>query len=95
MQDRDKPLGQHRGDGHIFGSPFFVRTRERSNDSSSDDHKRESHGWLDRVGQPHGRTGDKLTRKAMTGTVGLRHGRGPYAAWALTARPGKSKRREK
>ena len=46
-----------------------------------------SFGWLDRVGQPHGRTGDKLARKAAHGTIGLRN-RGPYAAWHLKARHG-------
>ena len=41
--------------------------------------------YVDRVGMPHGRSGDKLVRKAMKGTVGLRH-RGPYAAWHGVAR---------
>lgn len=40
-------------------------------------------GYLDSVGMPHFRSGDKLARKAVRGTVGLTHARGPYAAWAL------------
>lgn len=94
MQDCSKPLGQRKGDGHYFGHPFFFRRLKRAHASSPDNIKREQEGWLDRVGQPHGRTNDKLTRKAMTGTVGLRHARGPYAAWAMIAKPGKRKRRE-
>ncbi len=93
MQNKDKPLGQRMGDGRVFGHPFFVRTRERANDSAPDATKREQQGWLDRVGQPHGRTNDKLARKVLAGTVGLRHTRGPYAAWAMVAKAGKSKSR--
>lgn len=38
--------------------------------------------YVDRAGVSHGRTGDKLARKAAHGTIGLRN-RGPYAAWHL------------
>lgn len=93
MQNRDKPLGQRQGDGYCFGHPFFIRALKRANASAPDAYKREQEGWLDRVGQPHGRTNDKLARKVLTGTVGLRHARGPYAAWAMTAKPGKAKHR--
>jgi hypothetical protein len=37
--------------------------------------------YTDRVGMPHGQSGDKLARKAMKGTVGMRHARGPLASW--------------
>lgn len=49
--------------------------------------------YVDKAGMHHGHSGDKLARKVLTGTVGLRHSRGPYAAWAMTAKPGKAKRR--
>lgn len=42
-------------------------------------------GWIDSAGMPHGRSGDKLARKTVHGTVGLTYARGPYAAWALMA----------
>ncbi len=38
--------------------------------------------YTDKAGLSHGRTGDKLARKAANGTIGLRN-RGPYAAWHL------------
>lgn len=41
--------------------------------------------YVDRIGQPHGRSGDKLVRKAMQGKIGVRH-RGPYFAWHASAR---------
>lgn len=41
--------------------------------------------YVDRAGVSHGRTGDKLARKAAHGTIGMRN-RGPYAAWHLTKR---------
>lgn len=37
--------------------------------------------YTDKSGMSHGRSGDKLARKAMGGTVGLRHSRGRLAAW--------------
>lgn len=37
--------------------------------------------YTDKAGMSHGRSGDKLARKAMAGTVGLRHSRGRLAAW--------------
>lgn len=49
--------------------------------------------YVDKAGLHHGHSGDKLARKVLTGTVGLRHARGPYSAWAMTAKPGKAKRR--
>lgn len=49
-------------------------------------------GWLDNVGMPHGRSGDKLVRKTVQGTVGLTHARGPYAV-LLTGRLSGSTRR--
>lgn len=39
---------------------------------------------VDRVGMPHGHSGDKLIRKAMKGTVGLRGSRGPFAGWHMS-----------
>lgn len=94
MQDCNKPLGQRQGDGHYFGHPFFWHafSFKRAHATAPDNIKREREGWLDRVGQPHGRTNDKLARKVLTGTVGLRHSRGPYAAWAMTAKMGKRMR---
>lgn len=58
--------------------------------------------YVDKAGMPHGKPGNKLVRKAMVGTVTLRHTRGPYAAWASASvakgwrhgrRPGYSKTR--
>lgn len=49
-------------------------------------------GYIDGAGMPHGRSGDKLKRKAMTGRVGLSHARGPYFAWACMA-PGRGRAR--
>lgn len=49
-------------------------------------------GYIDGAGMPHGRSGDKLTRKVMTGRVGLSHARGPYFAWACMA-PGRGRAR--
>lgn len=40
--------------------------------------------YTDRAGMPHGRSGDKLARKAMSGTVGIRSGtRGPLASMLI------------
>jgi hypothetical protein len=100
MLNRDKPVGQRKGDGAFLGAPPGTRlfTKQsplmghrldsdlglplRAKEYSDVIVKITSFGWLDRVGQPHGRTGDKLARKAAHGTIGLRN-RGPYAAWHL------------
>lgn len=72
-------------------SPLFGHKLEsdgstmRASETSSVIRKIISFGWIDRVGQPHGRTGDKLIRKAASGKIGIRH-RGPYAAWHLKAK---------
>lgn len=43
--------------------------------------------YVDRIGMPHGRSGDKLVRKAMRGTVGLPGGRrGPLDGRPMPAR---------
>ena len=55
---------------------------QRATDSAWPIDKITQYGWLDLVGQPHGRTGDKLSRKAAAGAIGIRN-RGPYAAWHL------------
>lgn len=36
--------------------------------------------YVDKICMPHGRSGDKLARKAEQGMIGIRH-RGPYFAW--------------
>lgn len=41
--------------------------------------------YVDRAGVSHGRSGDKLARRAAHGLIGLRN-RGPYAAWHLKAK---------
>lgn len=51
-------------------------------------------GFMDRAGMPHARSGDKLTRRAIAGTVGLNFSKGPYHGWANIAKAGK-KRRQK
>jgi hypothetical protein len=45
------------------------------------------------VGQPHGRSGDKMKRKMAAGLVGLRHGRGPHAGLFLNASRARKPRR--
>jgi hypothetical protein len=100
MLNRDKPVGQRRGDGAFLGAPpgthlftkqsplrghlldFDLGLPLRAQEHNSVIRKITSFGWVDRVGQPHGRTGDKLARKAANGTIGLRN-RGHYAAWHL------------
>jgi hypothetical protein len=98
MLNRDRPVGQRIGDGSFLGAPpgtYLVTKRypfgsyfyahlhnERAGPDADAIIKIISFGWNDRVGQPHGRTGDKLQRKAAAGTIGLRN-RGPYAAWHL------------
>ena len=88
MLNRDKPLGQRRHDGYFFGNPWSPRPR-RAEPYTSVTRHREQFGWLDRAGMPHGRSGDKLRRKAISGTVGIRSGtRGPLASM-LIVRKGK------
>jgi hypothetical protein len=70
MLNRDKPIGQRRTDGWFFGLPPINWPRARN--SASVTKKRESFGWTDRTGQPHGRSGDKLARKAAKGALGIR-----------------------
>jgi hypothetical protein len=93
MLNRGRPIGQRIGDGAPLGTHLVTRQlplighrldleTSRANEHSSAIHKITSFGWLDRVGQPHGRTGDKFSRKAASGMIGIRH-RGPYAAWHL------------
>jgi hypothetical protein len=91
MLNRDRPLGQRYGDGYHFGTPDMANSRlPRAGGKQDVDTKRELCGWRNSIGMPFGRTGDKAVRRAMAGTVGLRHGRGPHAGWHL--KPGKSKR---
>lgn len=41
-------------------------------------------GYVDRVGMPHGRSGDKLVRKAMTGQAGMTKPKGWLHTWSST-----------
>ena len=75
--------------GITFGQSASVDERFPRSSSGSARFK----PYVDKAGQHHGHSGDKIARKVLTGTVGLRHARGPYAAWAMTAKPGKAKRR--
>lgn len=85
MLNRDKPLGQRIGDGVVLGTPWYPLFLQRASEYAHTIVKIESCGWRDRIGQPHGRSGDKLVRKAMQGKIGVRH-RGPYFAWHASAR---------
>lgn len=101
MLNRDKPLGQRIGDGAFLGAPpgtrlftkqspfighyFDPLLAKRASVYAHTILKITSFGWFDRIGQPHGRSGDKLVRKAMQGKIGVRH-RGPYFAWHARAR---------
>lgn len=79
MLNRDKPLGQRRGDGYVFGVPlplWWDAAPARANATHSVTRKRKALGWTDRVGMPHGRSGDKLARKIATASVGISR-RGP------------------
>lgn len=38
--------------------------------------------WTDAIGMPHGRSGDKLRRRAASGSVGLAGRRSPLLSWA-------------
>lgn len=69
--DATKPLGQRRGEG-------YYTSRERMEGPRFQKHKRHAviFGWIDRqLDTPHGRSGDKLARKARFGLVGVCHGK--------------------
>lgn len=92
MLNRDRPIGQRPVDGHCFGIPDMANSGlKRASARSTINTKRESFGWIDSIGMPHGRTGDKLARRAIRAIVGLRHARGPHAGWHLTTGARKSK----
>lgn len=100
MLNHDKPVGQRIGDGAFLGAPPGTTLwtdqslyghhlqRDLSNPRAKFTapviKQITSFGWLDRVGMPHGRTGDKIIRKAMKGTIGLRGRRGPFAGWHMS-----------
>lgn len=92
MQNSDRPVGQRFGHGAFLGappgtrlftkaSPFFGHVFDptgcrRAWPHSSVIGKLINFGWLDKDSQPHGRSGDKLARKAANGMVGQRSMRG-------------------
>lgn len=87
--NRDKPLGQRRGDGLRFGIPThcLLHWMRRVSIGASDEAKRDACGWLDHAGQPHGRHLDKLARKANAKTLTIVGGRrGPYDGMQLPVR---------
>lgn len=88
--DRDKPLGQRRGDGYHFGIPTHSlpwTAMRRVSVGVSDELKRDACGWLDRAGQPHGRHLDKMARKINAKTLTIVGGRrGPYDGMMLPAK---------
>lgn len=67
----------------LFADALAKQALARRVPANATPHLKRHCGYLDRVGMPHYRSGDKLARKAVRGTVGLTHARGPYAAWAL------------
>jgi hypothetical protein len=70
MKNSDKPTGQRIGDGCQLGQPFAEQYTPRT---TSVRHCDRIHymGWTDKAGMPHGRSGDKLARKAFKRTFGL------------------------
>ena len=92
MLNRDKPIGQRRGDGLFFGLPFeFHWGLRRAGFGAPPRHRRDARGWVSRVGAPHGRSGDKLVRKAWLGTAGLTKPRGMYAEWHMKPKTKKAR----
>lgn len=74
-------IGQRPGHGWHLGVPYVNPERPRVWHRAKISECLFSNGWVDRIGMPHGRHGDKLARKAFKGTIGVRH-RGAFFAWA-------------
>lgn len=72
MINKDKPVGQRIGHGRVFGSPYtYGPNFPRAPESATTFQKIAFAGWDTKDGRPHGRSGDKLARKAMKNSLGV------------------------
>ena len=69
MKNSDKPTGQRIGDGRELGQPLHAQYMQRTHSLKHRERIRNM-GWIDKTGKPHGRSGDKLMRKAMKNSLG-------------------------
>jgi hypothetical protein len=88
-----KEAGKAGEEAKLFANELAKQALAKRVPANATPHLKRHCGYLDRVGMPHFRSGDKLARKAVRGTVGLTHARGPYAAWTLVGRTNLSERR--
>lgn len=68
-----RPLGQAKNDGRFASHADHDRWFLEPYDDGDVKAAKLKHGWVDRHEMRHGRSGDKLARKARMGMVGVCH----------------------